>query len=138
MVSSCGRGFDSLQLHLHIQKISIFKENLPQIINNGGGLVFFVSTNYSQPLTIIPFLMSSLTSRVSTNFYTKKSADQPYSDTGLAQPLQSYGGICTLWVQLQRIVGFALHTLVRGRSSCQRFEQSKSRVSNGTRCKDTK
>ena len=48
----------------------------------------------------------------SSYLWNKKSADLPYSDTGLAQPLQSYSGICTLWMQLQRIVVFALYSLV--------------------------
>jgi len=43
--------------------------------------------------------------------FKKKCADSPYSHPGLPQPLTIYGEVCTLKVQLQRLLGFALNSL---------------------------
>lgn len=54
----------------------------------------------------------------------KKSADLPYSDTGLRQPITPYEEVCTKCT-LQQVLFLPVKTLIRGRSSCQRFEQIK-------------
>lgn len=66
----------------------------------------------------------------------KKSADPPYSDTGLRQPQISYGEACTLWVQLQWIFGL-LFVLLFEVAVRVRDLSNQNVVFLRTRCKDT-